>query len=78
MTDCSDTFPNMNEIPVREQVTEWLAPAHAAAALGVTPKSVSRLADKGVVRAIRTEGGHRRYAAEDIEAILARNPWDAA
>lgn len=57
---------------------EWVTPAVASAALGFTPTHLARLADKGVIRAIRPGGGHRRYAAADIEAILAREPWDAA
>ncbi|MGB3374038.1 MAG: helix-turn-helix domain-containing protein [Microbacterium sp.] len=62
----------MKNIQVREDVTSWVTPADAAAALGITPKSVGRLADKGVIRAIRPTGGHRRYAADDVEAVLAR------
>lgn len=58
--------------------SEWITPAEAAAALGVTTKTVSRLADRGEVRAIRPGGTQRRYAVADIEAILSREPWDAA
>ncbi|WP_460003983.1 helix-turn-helix domain-containing protein [Microbacterium xylanilyticum] len=64
----------MPEKHVRD--TEWLTPAEAASALGLTPKSVSRLADKGSIRAIRPGGTQRRYAAADIEAIIAREPWE--
>lgn len=55
---------------------EWLTPAAAAAALGLTPKSIARLAAKGTIRAIRPGGTQRRYAAADVEAILAREPWE--
>lgn len=55
---------------------EWLTPAAAAAALGLTPKSIARLADQGRIRAIRPGGTQRRYAAADIEAIIAREPWE--
>jgi excisionase family DNA binding protein len=57
---------------------QWLQPSEAAAALGVTTKTVSRLADSGEIRSIRPGGKHRRYAAADIEAILAREPWEEA
>ncbi len=57
---------------------EWLTPAEAAEALGLTTTHLARLADKKVIRAIRPGGGHRRYAAADVEAILAREPWDAS
>lgn len=58
----------------------WVTPAVAAEALGITTTHLARLADKGVIRAIRPsgEGGHRRYAEADIEARLANEPWDAA
>lgn len=59
---------------------KWVTPGVAAAALGVDPRTLSRLADKGVIRAIRPsgEGGHRRYSEASIEARLAGAPWDAA
>lgn len=66
----------MKDIPVRE--SEWITPAEAASALGVTTKTVARLADRGEIRAIKPGGTQRRYAAADIEAILSREPWDAA
>jgi excisionase family DNA binding protein len=49
---------------------DWISPAAAAALLGVTPKTVSRLADAGEIRAIRP-GAHRRYLRSDVEAKAA-------
>lgn len=66
-----------SQLPDSEPII-WITPAEAATALGVTTKTVSRLADRGEVRAIRPGGTQRRYASADIEAILAREPWDAA
>ncbi|WP_217584275.1 helix-turn-helix domain-containing protein [Microbacterium sp. GbtcB4] len=63
---------------VRPTHDEWVTPGVAAEALGVSLSTLARLADRGDIRAIRPTGSHRRYAAADIEAILARNPWDAA
>ncbi len=59
---------------------KWVTPGVAAAALGVDPRTLSRLADKGVIRAIRPAGdhGHRRYSEADIEARLSQEPWDVA
>lgn len=57
---------------------EWVSPWDASKALGVSQRTVARLADRGDIRFIRTPGGHRRYAAAGIEAILAREPWDAS
>jgi hypothetical protein len=68
----------MNDIQLREEVTAWVTPAVAAEALGLTPKSVGRLADRGLIRAIRPGGTQRRYAENDIEAIIAGEPWEPA
>ncbi|HWU29267.1 MAG TPA: helix-turn-helix domain-containing protein [Microbacterium sp.] len=58
--------------------SDWLKPGEAASALGVSVDTVARLADKGEIRAIRPGGGHRRYAAADVEAIVAGEPWEPA
>lgn len=57
--------------------TEWLTPGEAAAALGVGLSTLARMADRGDLRAIRPTGGHRRYRAEDVEALIARSAtWE--
>lgn len=56
---------------------EWLSPAEAAAALGVTVKTVSRWADAGRIRMSRP-GAHRRYVAADVAALIAQEPWEPA
>jgi len=58
-------------------VHEWMTPAEASAALGVSARTVARLADRGEIRSVRASS-HRRYLAADVAAILARKPWDAA
>lgn len=58
---------------------EWLTPGDAAAVLGVGVRTLSRLADAGEVRAIRPNGGHRRYSEASLEALLARTAnWESA
>ncbi len=37
--------------------------------LGVSPKTVARWAKEGRISHTKTLGGHRRYAATDIEAL---------
>lgn len=59
------------------RVSDWIKPGEAAEALGVSVDTVARLADKGVIRAIRPGGGHRRYSAADVEAIIAGEPWES-
>lgn len=49
---------------------EWLTPAMAAAILGVTTKTVARLADDGKLRVLRPTGSHRRYKRHDVEALV--------
>ncbi len=51
---------------------EFLLPGEVAARLRVSPKTVSRWAAMGLVPSIVTLGGHRRFRAEDIEALARR------
>jgi excisionase family DNA binding protein len=58
---------------VRTQIkpdNRLLTPAEVAAMLRVDPKTVTRWAQQGKLRSVRTLGGHRRYPAADIHALL--------
>jgi len=44
--------------------------AEAAEMLGVHPETLRRWADEGKVPYVRTPGGERRFASEDIEAVM--------
>ncbi len=46
-------------------------PAEAAAVLRVGTGALRRYATLGLVPATKTPGGHRRYAAEAVDAIAA-------
>lgn len=46
-----------------------LTPAEVAARFRVDPKTVTRWAKAGKLTAIRTLGGHRRYHADDVQAL---------
>lgn len=48
-----------------------LSPAQAAEACGVHPRTLARWAATGAITAVVTPGGHRRYRAEDIEALVS-------
>jgi excisionase family DNA binding protein len=50
---------------------ELLTPAEVGRMLRVDPKTVSRWAQAGKIRATRTPGGHRRIYRADVDAILA-------
>ena len=47
-----------------------LTPAEVARVFRVNPKTVTRWARSGKLRAIRTLGGHRRFRAADIRTFL--------
>jgi excisionase family DNA binding protein len=47
-----------------------LTPGEVAELFKVNPKTVTRWARAGKITAIRTLGGHRRFSADEIRAIL--------
>ena len=50
--------------------SDSLTTSQAAALLGVAPHTVQKWVDAGVLRAWKTVGGHRRVAANSVEAML--------
>lgn len=57
-----------------------LSSAAVARALGVGVSAVKRWADAGVLRCVRTAGGHRRFSRSDLEQFRhstggAADPW---
>ena len=54
-----------------------LTPAEVAAKFKVDPKTVTRWARSGKLSSIRTLGGHRRYKASEVEALLRRSEGKA-
>jgi excisionase family DNA binding protein len=51
-----------------------LTPAEVAAAFRVDPKTVTRWAKSGKLNSIRTLGGHRRFLATEVRAMLLDTP----
>ncbi len=51
-----------------------LTPAEVAALFRVDPKTVTRWAKAGKLSSIRTLGGHRRYRAAEVQALLQSQP----
>jgi excisionase family DNA binding protein len=49
-----------------------LTPAEVAALFGVGPKTVARWAADGRIGSVRTPGGHRRFRAAEVQALLAQ------
>ncbi|MDY0827557.1 helix-turn-helix domain-containing protein [Microbacterium sp. BG28] len=61
-----------------ESTDTYLAIGEVAAAFGVTVPTVRNWESAGKLRAIRTPGNQRRFAASQIEALLAGEPWEPA
>lgn len=56
-----------------------LTPSEVAALFRVDPKTVTRWAKAGKLTSIRTLGGHRRYRANEVHALLeAQSPTQQA
>jgi len=49
---------------------ELLTPSEVAKLFRVDPKTVTRWAKSGKLSSIRTLGGHRRYRASEVRALL--------
>ncbi|MSQ14595.1 MAG: MerR family transcriptional regulator [Dehalococcoidia bacterium] len=49
---------------------KWLALGEASKTLGVNQATLRLWSDRGQVRSFRTPGGHRRFSAEDVLAII--------
>jgi excisionase family DNA binding protein len=52
----------------------WLSIEAACKMLGVDQSTLRRWSDSGKIPVFRTPGGHRRYAEEDINALLRGEP----
>ncbi|MDA3022656.1 MAG: BldC family transcriptional regulator [Actinomycetota bacterium] len=52
------------------EIEPLLTPAEVAALFRVDPKTVTRWAKAGKLTCIRTLGGHRRYRAGEVQALL--------
>ena len=55
-----------------------LTPAETMRALGISRRTLNRYVEAGKLRPVRLPSGHRRFAGADVEALIAREPWDAS
>lgn len=51
---------------------QLLTPGEVAALFRVDPKTVTRWAQAGRLSSVRTLGGHRRFRADEVYALLNR------
>ena len=52
----------------------WVSLNEACRLLGVSPSTVRRWADTGIVRTFVTPGGHRRFSRQGLESLLPDRP----
>ena len=52
---------------------ELLSPSEVAQIFGVGAKTITRWAKAGKLSSVRTLGGHRRYYAREVAALLAES-----
>lgn len=60
----------MDHQPLMDSQSELMTPAEVAALFRVDPKTVTRWAVAGKLQSLRTLGGHRRYRASEVYALL--------
>ena len=48
----------------------YLTPGQVAALLHVSPKTVNRWADMGLIPCVTTLGGHRRFHRDSVQAVV--------
>ena len=49
---------------------EYMTPSQAARMLHVSPKTIDRWADQGLIPCVVTLGGHRRFSPDAIAAVV--------
>jgi excisionase family DNA binding protein len=49
---------------------DLMTPAEVSAAFRVDPVTVTRWANQGKLKTVRTPGGHRRYSRDEVTALL--------
>ncbi|ADG77330.1 DNA binding domain protein, excisionase family OS=Tsukamurella paurometabola (strain ATCC 8368 / DSM / CCUG 35730 / CIP 100753 / JCM 10117 / KCTC 9821 /NBRC 16120 / NCIMB 702349 / NCTC 13040) OX=521096 GN=Tpau_0693 PE=4 SV=1 [Tsukamurella paurometabola] len=55
------------------QAERLMTPGQVAALFNVNPKTVTRWAGAGLLGSVRTPGGHRRFRASEVFALLNQN-----
>lgn len=62
----ADPIPGHAELLTRREV---------AARFGVAPQTITRWANEGILPAVRTLGGQRRYPADEVERLVS-SVWE--
>jgi len=76
-SDRFDGFGRFRAAVVTRPITSdpgWVTLTEACRLLGVSPSTVRRWGDTGMVRTFVTPGGHRRFSRVSLEALLPERP----
>ena len=65
------TRPALEATQDQSRPSRWISLSRACNLLGVNESTLRRWADAGYVRSFRTPGGHRRFAEDDLRALMA-------
>lgn len=65
------TRPPLEVAEGQSRPSRWITLSRACNLLGVNESTLRRWADAGYVRSFRTPGGHRRFAEDDLRALMA-------
>ena len=60
----------MTQRPTDEDESDLLSVSPAGQLIGVSASALIRYEAQGLIRSIRTPGGHRRYRRADVEALV--------
>jgi excisionase family DNA binding protein len=63
--------PALEATQGQSRPSRWISLSRACNLLGVNESTLRRWADAGHVRSFRTPGGHRRFAEDDLRALMA-------
>ena len=69
-SDDSPGAPSISEVTMKTTDQPLLTPGEVARLFRVDPKTVTRWAVEGKLTCIRTLGGHRRFKADEVYALL--------
>lgn len=67
-----------NKVDAGVKNRKWLTLGLARAMLGINETTLRQWADHGLVRAFRTPGGHRRFSADDMNALIEESQQKTA
>lgn len=73
-TPTNDPRPATRDVTAEFGRGTLLTPGEVAAIFRVSPQTVARWGESGLLTTLRTPGGHRRYPAAEVEALLANGP----